>query len=137
MSRQQPTIRIEADLLLDTAKRPGRAGLLAGSCGRRQLLFRAGDVFLDVSLHRQAGSKQLALVGQLLDAGTASRKLTDLPVELDCANGEPTRTRSNGLGEFLLICVPEGVATLGVLLDRWTSLEVPLPAAAFAAGEPG
>ena len=61
--------------------------------------------------------------------GAASRNLADLPVKIDGAGGEGARTRSNGLGEFLLTGVSVRQATLGISLDRWTSLQIPLPPA--------
>ncbi len=131
MSPQPPTCRLEAELLVDTGFGSRRAGMRNGAGCRRQMLFRAGEIFLDLSLHRQVGTNHLALMGQLLDAGIASRNLADLPVELEFADGEQARTRSNGLGEFLLTGVAVENATLGISLDRWTSLQIPLPAVAL------
>jgi hypothetical protein len=131
--KRQGALRLDAELMVDTLSGPRRAGLRASDTGRRQLLYRAGDLYLDLSIHRREGSPERALIGQIVDGGTASRNLADLSVELDFANGEKAQTRSNGLGEFLLAHVPEGVATLAVAIDRWTDLQVPLPAA-FGAG---
>lgn len=128
MSPQQPPIHIEADLLVDTGG-GRRAGLRHRGGGPRQLLFRAGDLYLDLSLHRQQGSGEMALMGQLMVGGTASRNVADLPVSVDGTSGAVARTRSNGLGEFLLTGVSAEKATLGIALDRWTSLQIPLPAA--------
>ena len=126
------SLRLEADLIVDTGFAPRHAGMRSGQGDRRQLLYRAGDLYLDVSLHRRAEPSELALIGQLAAAGASSRNLADLPVVLDCAGGERLRTRSNGLGEFLLTHLPEGVTSLGIELDGWTSIRVSLPAAAAA-----
>lgn len=131
MSVRQPPIQIEADLLVDTGS-GRRGGLRHSGSGPRQLLFRAGDLYLDLSLHRRQGSAELALMGQLMAGGTASRNVADLPVSVDGTSGEVARTRSNGLGEFLLTGVPAEKATLGIALDRWRSLQIPLSAAELA-----
>lgn len=129
MSQDQQPIRIEADLLVDTDTSPRRQGLRRTGGNPRQLLFRAGDLYLDLSLHRQAGSTRRALVGQLMAGGAVSRNVADLLVTVEGESGAVDRTRSNGLGEFLLTGVVAQDATLGIALDRWTSLQVPLPAA--------
>ena len=127
--KRQGALRLDAELMVDTGIGPRRAGLRAGDTGGRQLLYRAGDLYLDLSLYRQAGSPERALIGQIVDGGSASRNLADLSVELDFANGEKAQTRSNGLGEFLLTCLPEEVATLAVTIDTWTNVQVSVPAA--------
>ncbi len=132
---RQGALRLEADLVVDTGIGPRRPGMRAGDSGRRQLLFRAGELYLDLSIHRKAGSPERALIGQIIDGGTTSRNLAGLSVALDCADGKSAETRSNGLGEFLLTSVPEGLATLAIALDRWTDIEIPLPAAFAGGGE--
>lgn len=131
MSAPQPPIQIEADLLVDTGSGSRRAGLRQGGGSPRQLLFRAGDLYVDLSLHRRSGSTELALMGQLMAGGAASRNLADLPVTVGGRGGDAAHTRSNGLGEFLLTGIPARDATLGISLDRWTSLQIPLPAVAL------
>ena len=131
----QPRLRLEAELMVDTAASGSRRAGLRARSSRRQLLYRAGDLYLDVSLEPQSGSPNLALVGQLLDGGTARRNLGDLHVALEYANGERIETRSNRLGEFLLLDIPREQSTLGVAIDGWTRVEVPLPVAALDAAE--
>ena len=136
MSGQHRT-RIEAKLMVDTAASGSRRAGLRARSSRRQLLYRAGDLYLDLSLERQSGSPIEALVGQLLDGSAARRSLGDLPVALEYETGEQIETRSNRLGEFLLLNTAREEGTLAVTLDAWTRLEVPVPVAALDEAEGG
>jgi len=60
---------IEAHLLYDSAQTVATMGVRGGSCGSRFLLFRAGDISLDIMIH--GGGHALRLIhGQAIDGAT-------------------------------------------------------------------
>ena len=127
MKQRDITTWIEVELLVDTDTKRRIAGLRHGGSRRRQLLFRAGELYADLQILRPPGSTKLVLAGQLVGSDLPG-SFSNLPLELDYEDGTLLRARTNELGEFLLTCPPRGRATLEVALDESIGLAIPIPA---------
>jgi hypothetical protein len=114
--------RIIAALVHDTLDQPMLAGVRrAGIRPPRQLVFRAGDVDVDVRIETTEANNRISLVGQVLS--NTERFFDNTPVKLESHGVVRYKTVTNPVGEFsfeelpkdtyhLSVDVPEGQITL-------------------------
>ncbi len=89
-------------------RQPARAG--SGWCAWRahapcrRLMFRAGEVMIDLSMEVANRRSHVLLVGQVLDTATSGIGIGKVPIHL--LNGRDTlaETQTNSYGEFQLEC---------------------------------
>jgi hypothetical protein len=118
------THRLLARLVFDSFSQPLPAGVRSRQRLTRQLMYRAGEIFVDLRLDREQGQRRVALVGQI--AGDRGRAAASDVVLLD--GREPiARAPVNEFGEFQLECEPGAALRLRIPLagDPW-GLDVPL-----------
>jgi hypothetical protein len=93
--------RIIAKVVYDSFRAPP---LLAGVRGQqemtRQVLYRAGNYYLDFRLEHKQGSSEMSLVGQITDRHHPEGGVADIPVQLLSHNSVVAEARSNQFGEF-------------------------------------
>jgi len=110
-----------ASLVFDTFEQPLFAGMRRVSAPPRQLLFRAGDVDVDVKIESMEANDRITLVGQVLS--TATKFFDNAPVKLESHGIVRYSTKTNVVGEFsfdevpkdtyhLCVDLPEGQITL-------------------------
>jgi hypothetical protein len=113
--------RIIASLVLDTFDEPLLAGVRRAGVPPRQLVFRAGDVDVDVRIEATEHNNRITLVGQVLS--NSEKFIENTPVKLESQGVVRYTTVTNPVGEFsfeelpkdtyhLLVDVPEGQITL-------------------------
>lgn len=114
--------RIIAALVHDTFDQPMLAGVRrSGVRPPRQLVFRAGDVDVDVRIEMTEVNNRISLVGQVLS--NTERFFDNTPVKLESHGVVRYKTVTNPVGEFsfeelprdtyhLSVDVPEGQITL-------------------------
>jgi len=108
--------RIIASLVFDTFDQPLPAGVRRVGAPPRQLLFRAGDVDVDVKIESMEANDRITLVGQVL--GGAEKFLDNTPVKLESHGIVRYRTRTNLVGEFTFDEVPKDTYHLSVDLPE-------------------
>ena len=110
-----------ASLVFDTYDQPAMAGVRRVGAPPRQLLFRAGDVDVDVKIESMEANDRITLVGQVLSSN--AKFFDNTPVKLESHGIVRYRTRTNVVGEFsfdevpkdtyhLTVDLPEGQITL-------------------------
>jgi hypothetical protein len=113
--------RIIASLVFDTVDQPLPAGVRHAGVAPRQLLFRAGDVDVDVKIESFESQGKISLLGQVLSKG--EKFFDNTPVKLESHGEVRYTTRTNAVGEFsfeelptdtyhLLVELPEGQVTM-------------------------
>ena len=120
----QPVMQIEpkglprfiASLVFDTFDQPMFAGIRRVGTPPRQLLFRAGQVDVDVKIEAMEANDRVTLVGQVLSAGP--KFLDNTPVKLESHGIVRYRTRTNVVGEFTFDEVPKDTYHLSVDLPE-------------------
>jgi Putative zinc-finger len=120
----QPIIRTEtgglpkfiASLVFDTFDQPMFAGVRRVGTVPRQLLFRAGDVDIDVKIEAMEANDRITLVGQVLSSGT--KFFENTPVKLESHGMVRYRTHTNVVGEFSFDEVPKDTYHLSVDLPE-------------------
>jgi len=108
--------RMIASLVFDTFDQPMFAGVRRVGTPPRQLLFRAGEVDVDVKIEAMEANDRITLVGQVLSGGA---KFSDnTPVQLESRGIVRYRTRTNVVGEFAFDEVPKDTYNLSVGLPE-------------------
>jgi hypothetical protein len=96
-------IREIAELVFDSLLTPQLAGVRsAAGVGSRQLLYRAGEVMIDVRFEANDESERFALTGQVFRDNGAKVGMTRIPISLISGKNELARTSTNQFGEFYL-----------------------------------
>jgi len=116
----QPSVggirRMIASLIFDTYDQPILAGVRRVGAPPRQLLFRAGDVDVDVKIESMEANDRITLVGQVLS--NAAKFFDNTPVKLESHGIVRYRTRTNVVGEFSFDEVPKDTYHLSVDLPE-------------------
>jgi hypothetical protein len=105
-----------ASLVFDTFDQPMQAGVRRVGAPPRQLLFRAGDVDVDVKIESMEANDRITLVGQVLSSAT--KFFDNTPVKLESHGIVRYRTRTNVVGEFSFDEVPKDTYHLSVDLPE-------------------
>jgi len=108
--------KIIASLVFDTFDQPMLAGVRRVGAPPRQLLFRAGDVDVDVKIESMEANDRITLVGQVLSS--ASKFFDNTPVKLESHGIVRYRTTTNLVGEFSFDEVPKDTYHLSVDLPE-------------------
>jgi hypothetical protein len=89
-----------AQLVFDSFTQPLKAGVRGATMNDRQLLYRAGNVAIDLRVEVKPGEVPVFLFGQILQEGHMERG--EQLVEVSLLEGTQTlgRTTTNELGEF-------------------------------------
>jgi hypothetical protein len=110
-SKAAKVLRI-AKLVFDSFEQPAMAGVRSGGSVPRQLLFRAGDVDVDVRI--ESSDDRVSLSGQILSESDIFSEHT--PVWLESHGLVRYQTRTNPVGEFSFEEVPKDTYHLSLEL---------------------
>jgi len=105
-----------ASLVFDTYDQPMLAGIRRVGAPPRQLLFRAGDVDVDVKIESMEANDRITLVGQVLS--NTAKFFDNTPVKLESHGIVRYRTTTNVVGEFSFDEVPKDTYHLSVDLPE-------------------
>ena len=108
--------KLIAALVFDTFDQPLQAGVRRVGAPARQLLFRAGDVDVDVKIESMEANDRITLVGQVLS--TTAKFFDSTPVKLESHGVVRYRTMTNLVGEFSFDEVPKDTYHLSVDLPE-------------------
>jgi hypothetical protein len=111
-----PFRRLIASLVFDTYDEPMLAGVRRVGAPPRQLLFRAGEVDVDVKIESTEANDRITLVGQVLS--NATKFFDNTPVKLESHGIVRFKTRTNLVGEFSFDAVPKDTYHLSVDLPE-------------------
>jgi hypothetical protein len=96
-------LREIAELVFDSLLTPQLAGVRsAAGVGSRQLLYRAGEVMIDVRFEANDENERFALTGQVFRNEGSKVGMTRIPISLISGKNELARTSTNQFGEFYL-----------------------------------
>jgi len=108
--------RFIAALVFDTQDQPMFAGVRRVGAPPRQLLFRAGEVDVDVKIESMEANDRITLAGQVLSTGP--KFFDNTPVKLESHGTVRYRTKTNVVGEFMFDDVPKDTYHLSVDLPE-------------------
>jgi hypothetical protein len=101
----------------------------------RQLLYAAGDYYMDIRIEPQEDSVKVALLGQVLNGDDVDHRINAAPVALLQGGRVRAETVTNCFGEFRLECDLESGLQLRVRLPQGTELRVPVLEPSLAEAE--
>jgi hypothetical protein len=108
--------RTIAMLVYDTYDQPLLAGVRRVGVPARQLLFRSGNVDVDVKIESSRPNDRISLMGQVLS--NEPKFFPNTPVNLESHGVVRFRTTTNGVGEFSFDEVPKDTYHLSVDLPE-------------------
>ena len=108
--------KIIASLIFDTFDQPMVAGVRRVGAPPRQMLFRAGDVDVDVKIESADTSDRISLVGQVLS--NDEKFFDNTPVKLESHGMVRYKTMTNFVGEFTFDEIPKDTYHLSVDLPE-------------------
>lgn len=91
-----------AKLAFDSFLQAATAGVRGSAAGPRQLLYKCGDLCIDMRLEPKPGSNWVVLVGQVMDEKTPLENFGEVPVSLLSSGDKVSETTTNEFGEFHL-----------------------------------
>jgi hypothetical protein len=113
-------------LIFDSLWRPAAAGVRAGSGGPRQMIFRAGEIAIEIQIQPEPQSDRVSIAGQVSDASQQSEGVAEIPVVLAGPNGKIAEASTNQFGEFHISYSPETGARISFTVAGQRDLSVPL-----------
>ena len=116
-----------ARLTFDSAAQLHPAGARGDRPASRQLMYQAGDYWVDLRLDRARNSMRVILVGQVANQKDPLLQMARLPVFVMAGRKIVSETASNEFGEFSLEFLPRQDLRLCVQVTQaGVQLEVPL-----------
>jgi hypothetical protein len=115
-----------AQLVFDSFREPVLAGVRGGPVPSRRLMFRAGEIMIDLSLQATSRPRHVLLVGQVLDTATSGIGIGRVPVVL--LNGRDTlaEVETNPYGEFQMECMENKNLQISVSVTENKDVFIPL-----------
>ena len=96
--------------VFDSFEQPAPVGIRSAGSVERQLLFKAGNVAVDVRI--ETGDERVSLAGQVVSE--SERFFENTPVRLESHGVVRYNTQTNPVGEFLFDEVPDDTYNLSV-----------------------
>ena len=115
-----------AQLAFDSRLQPLRGDVRGGAVGPRQLVYRCGDVCIDMRFEPRPGSNWVVLAGQVMDEKAPLESLSKIPVSLLSSGDTVSETITDEFGEFHLGFTSMRHLQLFLGLER-SAVVVPLP----------
>jgi hypothetical protein len=113
-----------ARLVFDSLRQPQMAGVRSRQRLSRQVMYRAGDFYIDLRVDAERGQRQISLIGQIASRGVPAAALDVLLI-----SGPETIARApvNKFGEFHMKYVPGPRLRLRIPLEgEQREVDVPL-----------
>ena len=116
-----------ARLVFDSFREPLAAGIRSTEPGTRQVMYRAGDVYVDLRLDYAKGHRAVSIVGQIAERGAAPADRKAVSVLLTDGPTVLARSPINEFGEFQLESAAARQLRLQIRLGAANAdIEVPL-----------
>jgi len=119
-------------LVFDSHWQAAMVGVRSSTSAPRQVLYRAGDLAVEIRLEPQPGSSRVNIAGQLSGSGHEAEGIPGIPIVVSGSKGLLAETTTNDFGEFDLAVVPE--AGMRLLLDVPNHRKVSIPLEGSAIG---
>jgi hypothetical protein len=123
------------ELLFDSFRTPGLAGVRSGPSASRQLLYGTASYRIDVRIEPQIDTDKIVLIGQVLNSADPKERLAEIPVTLWKGPKVLAASVTNQQGEFQIECEMDSSFRLMITLPGQREVTVPLiePAAGLDA----
>jgi hypothetical protein len=113
-------------LVFDSLWRPAAVGVRSASTTPRQLVYRAGEIAIEMQMQPEAHSDRISIAGQLSNTAQQGEGLAEIPVVVASPTGKIAEASTNRFGEFHLSFAPEVGLRISFGVSGENDLSVPL-----------
>lgn len=116
-------------LVFDSLWRPAAVGVRSSPSTPRQVIYRAGEIAIEMQLEPVPNSERINIAGQISDTARQGEGLAEMPVLVSSSKGKVAETSTNRFGEFHLGFVPERNLRISFGVIDGKELSIPLDGA--------
>jgi hypothetical protein len=113
-------------LVFDTLWQPAMVGVRSTVGTPRQVLYRAGEISIEMRIEPEPRSERVNITGQVSNSAMKGELLPAIPVVITSGKGKVASASTNGFGEFHLAFVPETGARISFGVATEMELSIPL-----------
>jgi hypothetical protein len=113
-------------LVFDSLWQPAAVGVRSASSIPRQVLYRAGEIAIEMRLEPSLNSELVNVTGQISDAALKGEGLAGISVVVNSVKRKVAEARTNQFGEFHLSFVPERGLRIFFAAENSKDLSIPL-----------
>jgi anti-sigma factor RsiW len=113
-------------LVFDSLWQPAAAGVRSGHKAPKRLIYRAGEITIEMQIEPEPHSERMNIAGQVSSAAEQGEGLAEIRVAVTSAKGKLAEVATNRFGEFQLGFVPETGARISFGVVGNYELTVPL-----------
>lgn len=113
-------------LVFDSLWQPAVAGLRAASVAPRQVLYKAGDLAIEMRMEPEPLSERISIAGQIYNTAQQGEGLADVLVVVRSNTSIVAEARTNRFGEFQLSFVPDEGLRIAFVVVKNRDLSIPL-----------
>jgi hypothetical protein len=113
-------------LVFDSLWKPAAVGVRSAPSTPRQVLYRAGEIAIEMRLEPSLNSELVNVTGQISDAALKGEGLAGISVLVNSIERKVAEARTNQFGEFQLSFVPETGLRIVFAVGSDKDLSIPL-----------
>lgn len=113
-------------LVFDSLWQPALAGVRSTTTAPRQVLYRTGELSVEMRLEPEPLSERMSIVGQIYRSAEGNQGLTQVPVLVTSKTGSLAETHTNEFGEFQMSFVPNANLRIVFGIPDAQDLSIPL-----------
>lgn len=113
-------------LVFDNLWQSAVAGVRSTARVPRHVLYKAGEVAIEMSVDSEPRSERVNVTGQVYDTAKQGKGLEEILVVVTQGKRTLVQTKTNGFGEFQLSFVPERGLRISFELVKGKDLSIPL-----------
>jgi hypothetical protein len=133
-SRHRKHLPLIPRLVFDSLWQPAFAGIRSGSGGSQRVIYKAGDVSIEMRLEPEPKSERITVAGQISIGLVQEQGFPAIPVIVASQTGSLASTTTNRFGEFHTAFVPErGLQIMFIITDE-EPLVIPLESPGIRCG---
>jgi len=113
-------------LAFDSFWQLATSGVRSAGSTSRQVLYRAGEIVIEMRLEPELHSERVNIAGQVCNSALQGEGLAQVPVAVTSSNGKIAEATTNRFGEFQLGFVPEEGLRISFGPEDDKELSIPL-----------
>lgn len=113
-------------LVFDSLWQPAVAGVRAAAVSSRQVLYRAGELAIEMRMEPEPLSERVNIAGQIYNTAQQGEGLPDVLVVVRSDTTTVAEARTNRFGEFQLTFVPDEGLRIAFVVVKNRDLSIPL-----------
>jgi hypothetical protein len=119
-------------LVFDSLWQPAPAGVRSATVQPRQVLYRAGEIAVELRVEPEPLSERLSVVGQIYRTANATEGLARIAVLATGKGGSLAEAHTNDFGEFQMSFLPQSSLRIVFGLPEGQNLTIPLDTSGVA-----